>query len=163
MNKIFNVGLVGCGHISETYFRAEEYFNNIKIIKCADINNEAAEKCAKENGIKSSNIDDIFKDKDVEIILNLTIPKAHFEVSKKALLAGKHSYSEKPLCINFDDGKKLLELSEKNNLYLGSAPDTVLGAGIQKSKVLIESGLIGKINLGNAIFCYKRENCNKLR
>ena len=154
MNKIFNVGLVGCGHISETYFRAEEYFNNIKIIKCADINNDAAEKCAKENGIKSINIDDIFKNKDVDIILNLTIPKAHFEVSEKALLAGKHSYSEKPLCINFKDGKRLLELSKKNNLYLGSAPDTVLGAGIQKSKEIIESGLIGKINLGNAIFAY---------
>ena len=81
MNKVFNVGLVGCGHISETYFRAEEYFNNIKIIKCADINNDAAEKCAKENRIDSSTIDDIFKDKDIEIILNLTIPKAHFEVS----------------------------------------------------------------------------------
>ncbi len=154
MNKVFNVGLVGCGHISETYFRAEKYFNNIKIIKCADINDDVAEKCAKENKIKSSNMDDIFKDKDIEIILNLTIPKAHFEVSEKALLSGKHSYSEKPLCINFDDGKKLLELSKNNNLYLGSAPDTVLGAGIQKSKELIESGLIGKINLGDAIFAY---------
>ena len=154
MNKVFNVGLVGCGHISETYFRAEKYFNNIKITKCADINNDAAEKCAKDNKIKLSNMDDIFKDKNVEIILNLTIPKAHFEVSEKALLSGKHSYSEKPLCINFDDGKKLLELSKKNKLYLGSAPDTVLGAGIQKSKELIESGLIGKINLGNAIFAY---------
>ena len=154
MNKVFNVGLVGCGHISETYFRAEKYFNNIKITKCADINNDAAEKCAKDNKIKLSNMDDIFKDKNVEIILNLTIPKAHFEVSEKTLLSGKHSYSEKPLCINFDDGKKLLELSKKNKLYLGSAPDTVLGAGIQKSKELIESGLIGKINLGNAIFAY---------
>ena len=154
MNKVFNVGLVGCGHISETYFRAEKYFNNIKIIKCADINSDAAEKCANENKINSSSMDDIFKDKNVEIILNLTIPKAHFEVSEKALLSGKHSYSEKPLCINFDDGKKLLELSKKNNLYLGSAPDTILGAGIQKSKELIESGLIGKINLGNAIFAY---------
>jgi predicted dehydrogenase len=154
MNKVFNVGLVGCGHISETYFRAEKYFNNIKIIKCADLNNDAAEKCANENKINSSSMDDIFKDKNVEIILNLTIPKAHYEVSEKALLSGKHSYSEKPLCINFDDGKKLLELSKKNNLYLGSAPDTVLGAGIQQSKELIESGLIGKIKLGNAIFAY---------
>jgi len=134
MNKVFKVGLVGCGHISETYIRAQGYFNNIEIIKCADINNEAAEKCAKTYDIKSSNINDIFKDKDIEIILNLTIPKAHFEVSKRTLLSGKHSYSEKPLCINFEDGKKLLELSKKNNLYLGSAPDTFLGAGIQKSK-----------------------------
>ena len=42
MNKVFNVGLIGCGHISETYFRAQELFNNIKIIKCADINLESS-------------------------------------------------------------------------------------------------------------------------
>ena len=47
MNKIFKVGLIGCGHIAETYFRAHKYFNNFKIIKCADINNKAAKKCAK--------------------------------------------------------------------------------------------------------------------
>jgi predicted dehydrogenase len=69
MNKVFNVGLVGCGHISETYFRAEEYFNNIKIIKCADINNDAAEKCAKEHGIQSANMDDIFKDDDIADVI----------------------------------------------------------------------------------------------
>jgi predicted dehydrogenase len=154
MNKVFKVGLVGCGHISETYFRAQEYFNNIKIIKCADIKNEVAEKCAKTYDINSSSIDDIFKDEEIEIILNLTIPKAHFEISEKALLSGKHSYSEKPLCINFNDGKKLLSLSKKKNLYIGSAPDTFLGAGLQKSKELIESGLLGKINLGNAIFAF---------
>ena len=154
MNKVFKVGLVGCGHISETYFRAQEYFNNIKIIKCADINIDSAEKCAKTYHIKSSSVDSIFQDEDIEIILNLTIPKAHFEISEKALLSGKHSYSEKPLCINFNDGKKLLKLSKKNNLYLGSAPDTVLGAGIQKSKEIIQSGLLGKINLGNAIFAF---------
>ena len=154
MNKVFKVGLVGCGHISETYFRAEKYFNNIKIIKCADLNTETAKICAKENNIEFSDLEKIFDDKDIEIILNLTIPKAHFEVSERALNAGKHSYSEKPLCIDFNDGKKLLDVSKKNNLYLGSAPDTVLGAGIQKSKELIESGLIGKINLGNAIFAY---------
>ena len=113
MNKVFKVGLVGCGHISETYFRAQEYFNNIKIVKCADINTNAAEQCAKTYNVQPSSIDEIFKDEEIEIILNLTIPKAHFEISEKALLSGKHSYSEKPLCINFDDGKKLLELSKK--------------------------------------------------
>ena len=45
MNKVFKVGLIGCGHISETYFRAEKYFNNIKIVKCADINHGNALKC----------------------------------------------------------------------------------------------------------------------
>ena len=100
MNKVFNVGLIGCGHISETYFRAQKFFNNIKIIKCADINFKTAQDCAKKYNIKAVTVEEILQDKEIEIILNLTIPKAHFEVSKKALLAGKHSYSEKPLCIN---------------------------------------------------------------
>ena len=113
MNKIFKVGLIGCGHIAETYFRAQKYFNNIKIIKCADINKKASKKCASEYGIKSLSVNELLKDKEVEIILNLTIPKAHFEIAKKALLHNKHVYTEKPLAINLKDGKELLKLSKK--------------------------------------------------
>ena len=154
MNKVFKVGLIGCGHIAETYFRAEKYFNNIKIIKCADINLIAARKCSKEYGIKFLNVNEILKDQEVEIILNLTIPKAHYEISKKALLNGKHVYSEKPLAINLKDGKELLKISRRKKLYLGNAPDTFLGGGIQKSKELVEKNIIGKIKLGNAVFAF---------
>ena len=115
MNKIFKVGLIGCGHISETYFRAEKYFNNIKIIKCADINHNNAIKCAKTYNIKALSVKELLKDKEVEIILNLTIPKAHYQVAKQALTNGKHVYSEKPLAINFKDGKDLLKLSKRKN------------------------------------------------
>ena len=83
MNKIFKVGLIGCGHISETYFKAEKYFNNIKIIKCADINKNNALKCAKTYKIKALNVKELLRDDEVEIILNLTIPKAHYQISKK--------------------------------------------------------------------------------
>jgi predicted dehydrogenase len=100
MNKIFKVGLIGCGHISETYFRAEKYFNNIKIVKCADINLKNALKCAKTYNIQAVPVSELLKDKEVEIILNLTIPKAHYQVAKQALVNGKHVYSEKPLAIN---------------------------------------------------------------
>ena len=154
MNKVFKVGLIGCGHIAETYFRAEKYFNNIKIIKCADINLKAAKKCSKEYGIKFLSVNEILKDQEVEIILNLTIPKAHYEISKKALLNGKHVYSEKPLAINLKDGKELLKISRRKKLYLGNAPDTFLGGGIQKSKELVEKKAIGKIKLGNAVFAF---------
>ena len=85
MNKVFKVGLIGCGHIAETYFRGHDYFNNFKIIKCADINAEAAKKCANHYNIEAVTIDEILNDKEIEIILNLTIPKAHYEVSKKTL------------------------------------------------------------------------------
>ena len=154
MNKVFKVGLIGCGHISETYFRAQEYFNNIRIVKCADINMEAAKKCAIHYNIEALTVEELLKDKEIEIILNLTIPGAHYEVSKMALENGKHSYAEKPMAVNFEDGKKLLELAKEKNLYIGNAPDTFLGGGNQKSKELLENRNIGKVNLGNAIFAF---------
>jgi len=154
MNKVFKIGLIGCGHIAETYFRAEKYFNNIKIIKCADINEKASKRCALNFGIKSVTVNDLLKDKEIEIILNLTIPKAHYQISKKALINGKHVYSEKPLAINLNDGKKLLKISKKKKLYLGNAPDTFLGGGIQKSKELVEKNIIGNVKLGNAVFAF---------
>ena len=154
MNKVFKIGLIGCGHIAETYFRAEKYFNNIKIIKCADINEKASRRCALNFGIKSVTVNDLLKDKEIEIILNLTIPKAHYQISKKALINGKHVYSEKPLAINLNDGKTLLKISKKKKLYLGNAPDTFLGGGIQKSKELVEKNIIGNVKLGNAVFAF---------
>tara|TARA_B100000287_G_scaffold405703_1_gene429487 strand:- start:341 stop:1498 length:1158 start_codon:yes stop_codon:yes gene_type:complete len=154
MNKVFKVGLIGCGHIAETYFRAHKYFNNFEIIKCADINNEASKKCANTYGIKDLSVKKLLEDQETEIILNLTIPKAHYEVAKKALLHNKHVYSEKPMAINLNDGKELLNIAKRKNLYIGNAPDTFLGGGNQKSKELLEKNIIGKINLGNAIFAF---------
>ncbi len=154
MNKVFKVGLIGCGHIAETYFRAHKYFNNFKIIKCADIKEKAAKECAKRYGIKSLSVKDLLKDKEIEIILNLTIPKAHYKVAKNALLHNKHVYSEKPMAINLKNGKELVKIAKKKNLYIGNAPDTFLGGGNQKSKEILEKKSIGKINLGNAIFAF---------
>ena len=71
-----------------------------------------------------------------------------------ALENGKHSYAEKPMAVNFEDGKKLLELAKEKNLYIGNAPDTFLGGGIQKTRELIDNGVIGDIKLGNAIFAF---------
>ena len=152
MKKVFKVGLIGCGHIAETYFKGHKYFNNFRIIKCADIKHSAAKKCASLYKIKALSVKDILKE-IVEIILNL-IPKAHFEVSKKALLNNKHVYTEKPMAINVEHGKELVKIAKRKKLYIGNAPDTFLGGGNQKSKELIEKKLIGKIKLGNAIFAY---------
>ena len=154
MNKVFKVGLIGCGHISETYFRGHDYFNNFQIVKCADINEENAKKCSETYGITACSVEDLLNDSEIEIILNLTIPRAHFEVAKQSLEKGKHVYSEKPMAVNFSEGQELLELSKSKGLYIGNAPDTFLGGGIQKSKELVDKKVIGKINLGNAIFAF---------
>ena len=138
MNKVFKVGLIGCGHIAETYFRAHKYFNNFKIIKCADIIDKAAKKCASTYKIKALTVNKLLKDEEIQIILNLTVPKAHYQVAKSALDHNKHVYSEKPMAINLNDGKELLKIANKKKLYIGNAPDTFLGGGNQMSKYLIE-------------------------
>ncbi len=118
MNKVFKVGLIGCGHIAETYFRGHQYFNNFKIVACADINPKAADKCAKLYNIKSKTVNEILRDDEIEAILNLTIPQSHYSVSKKVLNAGKHVYSEKPLATYFEKSKELVALAKKRNFIL---------------------------------------------
>jgi len=149
-----NVGLIGCGNIAETYFRSQEYFNNIKFISCADINKEASKKCSVEYGIKAQSVDELLSNSDVDVVLNLTIPQAHYEITKKTLLAGKHSYCEKPISISFDQGKELVQIAKDNNLYLGNAPDTFLGGGGQLSRQFLDEGEIGDVKLGNFIFAF---------
>jgi predicted dehydrogenase len=154
MSKVFKVGLIGCGHISETYFRGHDYFNNFKITKCADINSKNAEKCADTYDITACSVDELLKDTEIEVILNLTIPRAHYEVAKQSLENGKHVYSEKPMAVNLSEGEELLALSKSKGLYIGNAPDTFLGGGIQKSIDLINQNKIGNVRLGSAIFAY---------
>ena len=149
-----NVGLIGCGNIAETYFRSQEYFNNINFIACADINNKAAQKCGHENKIQPLSVEEILRHDEIDIILNLTIPQAHYEVSKKILQNQKHVYSEKPMSIEFKEAKELLDLSKKNNLYFGNAPDTFLGGGGQLARQKIDDGEIGQILTGNFIFAF---------
>ena len=72
MRKVLKVGLIGCGHIAETYFRAHKYFNNFNIIKCADIKISAAQKCSKIYKIEYLSVSNLLKDKEIDIILNLT-------------------------------------------------------------------------------------------
>ncbi len=151
---MINVGLIGCGHISETYFRSREYFNNINITACSDINIEAAKKCANEYNIISKNVDELLNDKNIHVILNLTNPTSHYEIIKKTLDAGKHSYCEKPLAITYNQGKELIELAKSKKLYLGNAPDTFLGGGGQLTKKIIDSGEVGEIKLGNFTFAF---------
>ena len=76
-----NIGIVGCGNISETYFECQKIFNNFKIVACADINNEAASNAASKYNVKSLSVDEIVESKEIDLIINLTIPSAHKAVS----------------------------------------------------------------------------------
>ncbi len=149
-----NIGLIGCGHIAETYFRSQKYFNNINFIACSDINEEIAKKTAKQYKIKYLSEDQIFNEDSIDVILNLTTPKAHFEISKKALEANKHVYCEKPMSIKFNEANELLNLANHKNLYIGNAPDTFLGGGGQLSREIIDDKIIGEVLTGSFIFAF---------
>ena len=155
---MLKIGLIGCGHISETYFKSQTYFNNINIVACADINIEAASKCAQKYKIQAKDVDDLLTNKEIDIILILTNPISHYEIIKKTLLSNKHSYCEKPFSISFEQGKELVELAKSKNLIIGNAPDTFLGGGGQLTKKIIDSGEVGDIKLGNFFFAFPGVN-----
>ena len=143
------IGIIGCGNISETYFKSQYLYNNFEVIACADINLEASKISAKKFGIELQSIEELLENKNVELIVNLTIPSAHKEIILKTLNSNKHSFSEKPLAMSFKDGVEIKNLAKDKNLYVGCAPDTFLGAAGQKAKELIENNNIGAPVLGS--------------
>tara|TARA_B100000029_G_scaffold516847_1_gene636411 strand:- start:100696 stop:101799 length:1104 start_codon:yes stop_codon:yes gene_type:complete len=143
--SVVNVGIIGCGNISNVYFEAGNKFEIFDIVACADLIPERAEAKASEfNNIEPRSVEAIMEDPAIEIIVNLTIPGAHADIASSALLNGKSVYTEKPMAICKEDGKKLLDLAITAPGLIGGAPDTFMGAGIQTCRKLIDDGWIGK-------------------
>ena len=142
------IGLIGCGNISETYFNCQKIFDNFEITTCADIDQEAADKSAKEHNVKVQANDELMANKEIDLILNLTPPSSHKDIIVKSLMSEKHCFSEKPLAMNFEEALEIEKLSKEKGLKVGCAPDTFLGAAGQKSRELLENNSIGKIVLG---------------
>lgn len=144
MSKV-KIGIVGCGNISGIYFEnLTKTFVNTEVFACADIVEERArEAAAKYNISNVFSTEELLNNKDIQIVVNLTIPKIHFSVCKAALMAGKHVYVEKPLSLTIEQGNELVQLAAEKNLMVGCAPDTFLGGGLQTCRKLIEDGFIG--------------------
>jgi predicted dehydrogenase len=148
MAKKLGVGVIGCGNISTTYLGLAPLFRGIEMRACADINMDAARARAKEYKVRAETVDNLLKSDDIDIVVNLTIPAVHYEVSKQVLDAGKHVYSEKPFVLSVKEGLDLKKRAEKKNLRVGSAPDTFLGGAHQLARNLIDSGKLGRITSG---------------
>jgi predicted dehydrogenase len=139
------VGVIGCGVISAAYFKGCRQFDILEMIACADLLMERAEARAEEFDIpKACSVDALLADPHIDLVVNLTIPKAHAEINLAAIAAGKHTYCEKPLAVNRADGQKTLAAAGEMGVRVGSAPDTFLGGGIQTCRKLIDDGAIGK-------------------
>ena len=144
MSKKTAIGIIGCGNISSVYLQAPALFDNLRIVTCADIDMERAISQAERYGIpKACTVEELLDDPAIEIVVNLTVPNAHAEVSLQAIEAGKVVYSEKPLATRRADGKAILDAAEARQVRIGGAPDTFLGGGFQTCIKLIHDGQIG--------------------
>jgi predicted dehydrogenase len=150
MTKEFGVGIIGCGNISDAYFKLIPLYKNLKVVACTDINMAAAKAKAELYGVDAQEIADLLANPAVDVVVNLTIPEAHYPVSKRALEAGKHVYSEKPFVLTIAQGEDLRRIADAKGLKVGSAPDTYLGGSHQFARNIIDSGQIGKIMSGTA-------------
>ena len=139
------IGIIGAGNVSSQYLNAAKFFRAFRVAAIADLELSRAEARAAEFGVeKALSVDALLADPEVELIINLTIPNAHAGVSQDILAAGKSVYSEKPLGTVREDAKPILDLAEQQNLRVGCAPDTFLGAGLQTCRKLIDDGWIGE-------------------
>ena len=150
MKKPLNVGIIGCGNISTIYMTNMPLYAGIKLRACADINPAASKAQSEKFGVEAMSIEALLKSKEIDIIVNLTVPNAHFAVSFAALKAGKHVFSEKPLCVSLADGRRLVAEADKRRLRIGCAPDTFIGAGGRLARELIDKKKVGKILSGSA-------------
>lgn len=139
--------VIGCGMISNIYIRnLKKMFYIIDLVAVCDVFAAAAEEKAKTFGVeKVMTVEEIAQDPEIELVINLTGPGVHYQIIKQMLEAGKNVFTEKIFTTDLEQSKELVRLADEKGLYLGVAPDTVLGAGIQTAKKIIESGLIGEI------------------
>ena len=143
--EITNIGVIGCGVIANVYLsNIEKFYKGLKVVACADVlANRATELAQKYDIEKVYTVEEMLEAKEVNIILNLTIPAAHYELNKKAILSGKSVYCEKPLALTAKETIELKELAEQKNVLLGCAPDSFMGAALQTCRRLIDEGRIG--------------------
>jgi predicted dehydrogenase len=137
------VGIIGCGNISDRYLQWCPKFDILEVVACTDIDMPRAQAKAGQYGIRALTLDEMLADPDIQIVINLTVPAAHAEVSLKAIAAGKSVYSEKPLALTREDGQKIVQAAKEKGVLVGCAPDTFLGGGLQTCRKLIDDGWIG--------------------
>lgn len=145
------LGIIGCGFISEIYLKNARLFPQLDLRAVADLNADAAGAKAAAHGTTALTPEALLARDDIDIVLNLTVPAAHLSVGLAALQAGKHVFSEKPLAVSLDDGKRLAEAADQRGLRIGCAPDTFLGASHQTSRGVLDAGRIGQPVAGTAM------------
>lgn len=156
--KAMRVGVVGSGLISSIYLKNMiERFDILEVAGLCSGHYENAKKRADEFGIPAyESLDAMLADESVDLVVNLTPAPAHEDIIRRALMAGKHVYTEKVMTTSHESARALAELARRKGLWLGSAPDTFLGAAWQTARRAIDGGLIGEVT--SFAFAANRDN-----
>ena len=144
------IGVVGCGNISTSYLARAPLFRGCEMVAVADLNPDAARARAEEFGLRAMGVDAMLADPEIELVVNLTVPAAHHDVTRAIVEAGKHAYGEKPLCLTLEEGETLRALASERRVRIGCAPDTWLGGAHQLCRRLVDGGEAGPITHGTA-------------
>ena len=141
---MLRIGVVGCGIIAKRYVEDSPAFAHWQPVACTDLDESGRDAFAAAHGLRALTFDELLADPEVDAILSLTPPKAHYAIASAALAAGKHVYTEKPLSASVEDARRLAEEADTAGLRLACAPDTFLGSAYQTGKRLIDEGRIGR-------------------
>ena len=141
-NGPVGVGIIGAGNISDQYLSNLTTFPDVRVLAIGDLLEERARAQAEKYGVpRAGGVELVLNDPEIDIVVNLTIPAVHVEVSEAILAAGKHVWTEKPIGVSRDESLRLLQKADAAGLRVGVAPDTVLGPGVQTAKRAIARGL----------------------
>ena len=139
------IGVIGCGTIASAYLENLTRAPGARVVALADLDVGRAAALAATFGVPDVLTPDaLLARPDVDLVVDLTIPAAHYDVNRRALEAGKAVYAEKPLAATAAEARALVELAARVGLPLGGAPDTFLGAGLQTARAALDEGTIGR-------------------
>jgi predicted dehydrogenase len=142
--KPLRVGVVGCGVISHHYAQNAAAFDTFELVSCADLDAAAAQRFADTFAVPARAVDELVSSSDIDVVLNLTPAAAHVAVTRRALQAGKHVYSEKPLAPTAAAAQKLVAEAARCGVRIACAPDIFLGSAYQTGRELLDRGAIGE-------------------
>lgn len=126
------IGIVGCGFVSDYYLRSLAAYPDLSVVGVADRDPARARAVADVHAVHAyTSFDELLADDDITIVVNLTNPRSHFDTTGRALEAGRHVYSEKPLAMEIDRAVELVELAERLGVQLSGAPCSLLGEAAQ--------------------------------
>ncbi len=138
------IALVGCGYVADFYVKTLANHPRLQVAGVVDRDRSRAERFARCHRLRRyESLGDILSDRGVDLVVNLTNPASHHEVSRAALVAGKHVYSEKPLAMSYDQAEQLVAMAEERGLALAGAPCSVLGECAQTIWKALREGAIG--------------------